>query len=75
VSIEFDRMCGARYRVKDQNAGHVFQCRACRASVIVPDADAVDLGIRTGDTPPPYAPAPNVLASGPSVPAPCPRTT
>jgi hypothetical protein len=59
VSIEFDCMCGARYRVKDRNAGRAFQCRACQASVIVPDVEALDLGIRTGNTPPPSVPAPD----------------
>jgi hypothetical protein len=70
MPIEFECPCGARYRVKDRNAGRAFQCRACNMSVMVPGADGVDLGIRTDDPPAPVDMIPPGLALDPSAPAP-----
>jgi len=45
MPIVFACVCGKQLRAKDGIAGRAFRCPACQADVIVPAADAVDLGI------------------------------
>jgi len=57
--------CAKRYQVADHLAGRRVRCKACDATLEVPAADALDLGIVTDEpvVPPLPVPLPDVLSS------------